>query len=261
MNRLYHELAHLWPLLSPVEDYATEAASILGLLHELGILGKGLPRPALLELGAGGGHTLAYLSQFADAVAVDQSPQMLEQCRRLNPEVACVVGDMCSVALDRQFDVVLCHDAIDYLTTEGQLNQVAANAWRHLRPGGVFIVAPTYTADDPVDGQVETDQNRDDRRVLTFTSYLHDPDVNDQTYRMVMVLIVDEAGRIMVHHEEHELGLFSPKCWLKTLSGAGFSSRRVELRASAPPTADGPPEAGSEVPYPVFVGLKPGSVV
>ena len=53
-NRLYGDLAYLWPLVSPVEDYAAEARCWQDVLRSK--LGPG--RHCLLELGAGGGHHL-----------------------------------------------------------------------------------------------------------------------------------------------------------------------------------------------------------
>ncbi|MCC5827939.1 MAG: class I SAM-dependent methyltransferase [Phycisphaeraceae bacterium] len=260
MHRFYDELADLWPLLSPVEDYAAEAGSILNLLYELRYLGNGA-RPRLLELGAGGGHTLAHLTEFVDATAVDISPAMLEQCGKLNPEVECIEADMCSVTLDREFDVVLCHDAVDYLTDTGQVRRMIRTAWDHLRPGGLFICAPTYTTEEPIDGQVETDQNRDGHRCVTFMSYLYDPDVNDGRFRMVLVVITDEAGQVKVFHEEHELGLFSPKTWLTLLFKQGFQPQRITLKASPPRDLERCEADQDAVPYPVFVGMKPSAAM
>ena len=56
--RLYYELAYLWPIISPPEEYAEEA----GHWHDAirGKLGPG--RHQLLELGVGGGHNLSHLT-------------------------------------------------------------------------------------------------------------------------------------------------------------------------------------------------------
>ena len=113
--RLYTDLAHLWPRLSPPQDYAPEADAIRHILLDHGLTLD--PRCALIEFGAGGGHTLHHLRHDFDCVAVDLAPAMLEQCRRLNPDVETIVGDMRTTRLNQTFDAVLIHDAIDYLTT------------------------------------------------------------------------------------------------------------------------------------------------
>jgi len=59
MLKLYTELAAWWPLLSPSEDYADEAAFFAQILAEAGLP----PSPSLLELGCGGGSNAFYLKK------------------------------------------------------------------------------------------------------------------------------------------------------------------------------------------------------
>ena len=116
-NRLYGDLAWLWPIMSPPEEYADEAG------YWLRVLRSRLPsgRRRVLELGTGGGHFLHQLTGEYDATAVDLSEAMLAHSRRLNPGVAHHVGDMRSVRLGETFDAVLIHDSLDYMTTEVEL--------------------------------------------------------------------------------------------------------------------------------------------
>ena len=72
-NRMYDEFSHLWPLISPREDYAEEAACWRDALREK--LGPG--RHEILELGTGGGNNLSYLTADFQATAVDISDEML----------------------------------------------------------------------------------------------------------------------------------------------------------------------------------------
>ena len=116
-DRMYTDLAHLWPLISPPEDYAEEAGYWRDVLREK--LGPG--RHEILELGVGGGHNLSHLTGDFQATAVDLSEKMLEHSRRLNPEVEHHVGDMRTFRLDRKFDAVLVHDAICYMLNEDDL--------------------------------------------------------------------------------------------------------------------------------------------
>lgn len=50
-HRLYGDLAIWWPLISPPEEYAEEAAYIATVLGSAAI-----PVQDVLELGSGGGH-------------------------------------------------------------------------------------------------------------------------------------------------------------------------------------------------------------
>ena len=81
--RMYNDLAYLWPIISPPEDYAEEAGYWRRAIRET--LGEG--RHQVLELGVGGGHNLSHLTADFQATAVDVSPRMLEISRRLNPDV------------------------------------------------------------------------------------------------------------------------------------------------------------------------------
>jgi SAM-dependent methyltransferase len=77
---MYDEFAHLWPLISLAEDYATEARYWRDVLRAK--LGPG--RHAILELGVGGGCNLSHLAAEFQATAVDLSPKMLDHCRGLS---------------------------------------------------------------------------------------------------------------------------------------------------------------------------------
>ena len=65
--RLYYELAYLWPIISPPEEYAEEAGHLHDAIRDK--LGPG--RHELLELGVGGGHNLSHLTAQFECTAVD----------------------------------------------------------------------------------------------------------------------------------------------------------------------------------------------
>ena len=60
LHRLYNDLAWLWPVISPPEEYADESGYWRRALW--GKLGEG--RHRILELGSGGGHNLSHLTRF-----------------------------------------------------------------------------------------------------------------------------------------------------------------------------------------------------
>ncbi|MEM1096726.1 MAG: class I SAM-dependent methyltransferase, partial [Bacteroidota bacterium] len=136
MEKLYDELAHWWPLLSPPSDYLDDAAFFAKQL-----VGARLPAEAsLLELGAGGGSLAFHLkTHVAQTVLTDLSPQMVEVSRAVNPNCTHKVGDMRTLRLDRVFDAVLIYDAIEYMRTEDDLRQALTTAHVHCAPGGVAL--------------------------------------------------------------------------------------------------------------------------
>src|SRR5262245_56341364 len=127
---LYGELAAWFHLVSSPEEYEEEVAvyrPLLKLAH---------PAERLLELGSGAGCNAFHLKRDFACTLTDVSPDMLEASRRINPECEHVVGDMRTLRLQRQFDVVFVHDAIMYMTTEDDLQKAMTTAFVHCRPGG-----------------------------------------------------------------------------------------------------------------------------
>lgn len=138
--KLYRELASWWPLLSAPGDYAEEAAFYEGVLRGA----CSFPPRTLLELGSGGGNNAFHLKRNLRLTLVDPAEGMLEVSRVLNPECEHLPGDMRTVRLDREFDLVFIHDAIAYMTTVDDLRLALQTAWIHTRPGGAALFAPDF---------------------------------------------------------------------------------------------------------------------
>jgi SAM-dependent methyltransferase len=244
LPRLYAELAALWPLISPVEDYAGEADVLAEVIRsELGLKRsrRAAPRPRVLELGAGGGHTLHHLRAGFDMTAVDLSPGMLAACRRLNPDVPTFVGDMRSVRLpatmvpDGGFDAVLIHDAIDYMRSPRDVTRTLATVRAHLRPGGVLVIAPTYVRETFRNHDHEADQHSDGRTTVTYLSHIHDADPDDTRYELRLTFLIERRGRVRQIDDRHTCGLFSVSNWVQLLGNAGFDARAADDPSTALP--------------------------
>jgi SAM-dependent methyltransferase len=240
---MYAELASWWPLLSPPEEYAEEAA-----FYERALLDACDPPPrTILELGSGGGSNASHLTARYRMVLVDLSPGMLEVSRALNPECEHVQGDMRTVRLGREFDAVFVHDAVAYMTTEDDLRRAIETAYVHCRPGGAALFAPDYlretfrpsTASGGSDGDCGS---------LRFLEWTWDPDPADNTYVVdYAYMLRDEDGAVRVLHDRHVEGVFAREVWLRLLADAGFVPREVPF---VHPEVEGGP-------LPVFVAVKP----
>ena len=241
-HRFYGELAVWWPLISPPEDYEEEAAFAATLLRS-----GSIPVREVLELGSGGGHNASYLKASFAMTLVDLSEQMLDVSRRLNPECHHRVGDMRSVRLGRTFDAVFVHDAIDYMTTEGDLGRAIETAFVHCRPGGVAVFVPDHTRESFEGTTDHGGSDADDGRGARYLAWSWDPDPADTSVLTEYAFMLREADRaVAVVHETHRTGLFGREDWLRLLGEAGFQARAVDEVTSE-----------DRRPRDFFLGLRP----
>jgi len=217
-HRMYGDLAYLWPLISPPEDYAAEAQRWLAVLREK--LGPG--RHEILELGVGGGHNLSHLTGEFQATAVDLSEEMLKHSITLNPSVEHHIGDMRTIRLGKTFKAVIIHDAIDYMLTVADLRATFATAAAHLEPGGVFVTAPDHFQETYRDPCVHSSTRSDGQTELTFIEFDYDPNSEDTTVESIMIYLIREGGVLRIEHDRHVTGLFPLQTWLDLLAEAGF---------------------------------------
>jgi SAM-dependent methyltransferase len=244
LPRLYRELAAWYPLLTPVGDYAEEAAFYLRLFEEH----CARPPRTLLDLGCGGGHNVAHLKATLACTLVDLAPAMLDLSRCLNPACEHVLGDMRSVRLGRFFDCVLVHDAVSYMASRADLASAIATAFEHTAPGGVALLQPDFVAETFEPG---TDTGGSDAggRGLRYLEWRWVRDPNHEAYVTDMVYVLrDERGAVEVLHDRHEMGLFPRAVWLELIAAAGFEPRAVPFEHSSCTNT------GREV----FLGLRPG---
>jgi ubiquinone/menaquinone biosynthesis C-methylase UbiE len=111
-----------------IQNYTTEAQSIL-------------------DLGCGTGYHAALLAKKGYSVhGVDLSAEMLEQAKTRveNQTMASCLsfsqGNVCTIRLDRQFDVVLAlFHVVNYQVTNQDLLATFATVKNHLKAGGIFI--------------------------------------------------------------------------------------------------------------------------
>lgn len=220
--KLYAELAEWWPLLSPPEEYTEEVAFFLQTLRH----NDGPEQPTMLDLGSGGGSNAFHLKAHFTMTLVDIAPDMLSVSRSINPECEHVVGDLRSIRLGRQFDVVFIHDAIDYMTTQTDLRLALENAYRHCKPGGQALFVPDHVREN---FQPDTDHGgRDgDGRALRYLEWQFDPDETDSTYTTHYVFLLREGDTVHVEHDQHVCGLFGRADWLRLLTEVGFSPECV----------------------------------
>jgi SAM-dependent methyltransferase len=214
---MYSDLAPWFHLLTHPSDYWDEAAFVTRVVDDVAI-GEAT---TLLELGSGGGNNASHLKARFTCTLTDISPDMLALSRTLNPECEHLDGDMRTLRLGREFDVVFIHDAISYLTTEEDLRAAIETAAAHVRPGGVVVLTPDATSEI---FQPKTDHgghDGDDGRSLRFLEWTHA--ATGSTYEVDYLIIARGPGEEeRVVHDRHTLGVFPRSTWEALIAQAGL---------------------------------------
>ncbi|MBN2146344.1 MAG: class I SAM-dependent methyltransferase [Anaerolineales bacterium] len=223
--RMYGDLAWLWPYISRKEHYMDEAATFRRLIGEH----TRIETHTLLHLGCGGGHLDYWLKHTFQVTGVDLSDGMLENARRLNPELRYQQGDMRSLRLGQAFDAVICADSIDYMLSEDDLKAVFETAFWHLKPGGIFCTYAEYLAGSFPQNSVDCSSNREGDIEVAFFENYYDPDPTDTTCEFVFVYLIRQAGKLTIESDRHIGGLFPLETWLRLLKDVGFLVHQVDL--------------------------------
>ena len=236
--KLYEDLAGWFHLLTAPSEYAEEAEQFRSLMVEACPEAR-----TVLELGSGGGNNAWHLKKHFELTLTDVSEAMLELSRSINPECEHVAGDMRTLRLERTYDAVFVHDAVDYMLTEDDVRAAMTTVGVHCRPGGVAIVVPDHLVENFV-SSTEHGGNDEGERGLRYLMWTWDPDPSDHTYLADFAYLLRQGTEVRVEHDRHLCGLFTRQTWLSALDEAGFD---VEVRA-----AEHDEEAGLEI----FVGVK-----
>jgi SAM-dependent methyltransferase len=219
--RFYQELAAWWPLFSPPVQYIDEADDLLRRLAPLPLPGAN----TMLELGSGGGSLAFHLKKQFTLTLTDLSEGMLAESRAINPEAEHVAGDMRTLRLDREFDYVLVHDAVCYMTELGDLRAAIATAAVHCKRGGTVIFLPDYVKETFTPGTDNGGEDSADGRGFRYLEWQWDPDPNDSTYLVDYAFLLREAnGEVRVVHDRHIEGLFPRATWLSLFEAAGLAA-------------------------------------
>lgn len=220
--RLYHDLAWLWPLWGDPAEYGPWCEHVTALIREHSLV----PAQSLLNLGCGGGKNAFNLKRHFRVTGLDLSAPMLDNARRLNPDCTFVQGDMRDCDLGRDFDCVVVDDAVAHMLTLDDLAALFRTAFRHVRPGGVMVVAPEYTKESFRQNTTRVStlapHLKPDNVDVTFIENEYDPDPTDNTYEFTLVYLIREEGKLRVETDHDLAGLFALEQWRTTLRRAGF---------------------------------------
>jgi len=220
---LYGDLARYYDKIYQGKDYVKDIDRLQGLLDRYG------PPPGdeLLDIGCGTGNHVEILEKRFRCTGVDVEEEMLAIAREKVPSATFVEGDMRSIDLGREYDVVTSlFGTLGYARDEDGLWGTIENMARHLRPGGLMVVDPWYTPDRWIDGFVNL--TTVDEPELKIARVGHSTRI-EEISRMELHYLVAEKGVGVRHYEEvHEMGLFEVELVLGSMREAGLDARFLE---------------------------------
>jgi SAM-dependent methyltransferase len=225
--KIYNEFADWFHLLTHPSDYVGEAADYVRIIQTICPAAR-----TLLELGSGGGNNAFHMKRAFECTLTDVSPRMLHLSRSINPECEHLVGDMRTLRLGRLFDAVFVHDAVEYMTSIGDLSRAAATAFAHTRPGGVALFVPDGTRETFCESVDDGGHDGLDGRALRYLEWTVDPDPLDDRYEVHFACLLRNGATVQAVHDRHEHALFTRQQWLDVLAAAGFE-------VSTPPIDEG----------------------
>jgi trans-aconitate 2-methyltransferase len=107
--------------------------------HGRGVVELLSPQPGerILDLGCGTGHLTSEIASVgAEVIGIDNSRSMIEEARRLYPDLVFEIRDAADFHLDGLFDAIFSNAAIHWMKDQ---RAVARCIWEALRPGGRFV--------------------------------------------------------------------------------------------------------------------------
>jgi SAM-dependent methyltransferase len=217
MVKIYNEFADWFHLLTHPSDYAEEAADYVRIIQTACPGAR-----TVLELGSGGGNNAFHMKRAFTCTLSDLSPRMLQLSRSINPECEHVVGDMRTLRMDRLFDAVFVHDAVEYMTSLADLSLTAATALAHTRPGGVALFLPDGTKETFRESVDEGGHDGADGRGLRYLAWTLDPDPSDDRYEVHFACLLRSGATVQAVHDRHEHALFTRQQWRDVLAATGF---------------------------------------
>jgi ubiquinone/menaquinone biosynthesis C-methylase UbiE len=240
-SKMYTDLAEWFTTLSAPQEYAEEAALYHSIFQEV----AESPIQTILELGAGSGNNASHLKQHYTMTLVDLSPQMSAESQKLNPDCEHHVGDMRSFRLNRQFDAVFIHDAIDYMLTLDDLQAAITTAELYCKAGGVIMIVPDFVRETftPYTSYGGHDTPKS-MRYLEWVWQIN-PDARTYYTDFTYLIRINETEMQSIY-DRHICGLFSKNEWFKAFTKVGLE---VEMRESII-------EGDSDSRQPIFVAKK-----
>lgn len=215
--KLYDELAWVWSVLTPEGTYQEEAHRIIAIAEDA--LSHSVQ--SILELGSGGGYLASQFPERAEVVLVDNSLEMLQESRIRNPQREHVRADMLTVDCQRQFDLIVVHDAIMYVPDQKAIQRLLRNICRHMHASSVVCIIPDVIKETFCERALQGGGEEPDRAVL-LSEWHWDPDPEDDHIQVEFSLLIRENAQVSSIHESHRMLILSMEEWFALFTEAGL---------------------------------------
>jgi ubiquinone/menaquinone biosynthesis C-methylase UbiE len=224
---LYNKLARYYDLIYASKDYEGEARYQAQLIEKY----KRSAGRDLLEMACGTGRYLELFAKEFTCTGVDLNPAMLSIARKRVKKATLVQGDMLTLKLGKQFDVVAClFSSIGYVRGHRNLRKAIGNFADHLEPGGVMLISPWISKEDFNVGMpyLDTYESKDIKIARAVVSRLKGKNVSLINFNWMIA----EKHKPVQHVDDdvHELTMHSHEELMDAMSEAGMRGRLIRGR-------------------------------
>jgi daunosaminyl-N,N-dimethyltransferase/N-dimethyltransferase len=165
---------------------------------------------------------MVHLRRYFDVAGFDLAEEMIAVARTKLSDAPLWCADLRSFTVDGTYDAALClFSSIGYLRTLAELRSAAASFARALRPGGVVLIEPWFTASQWEVGRptLQTYQG-EDLKLARATVAEREGDV---AVMVMHTLVVERGQRVRHIVDRHEMWMCPHELLESTFAGAGFS--------------------------------------
>ena len=162
-----------------------------------------------------------------DGVGNDVMEAAMIVLEKIGLDAEYIEGDMKTIQLNRQFDVVAIPDSIDYMVSEDDLLQAITNAVFHLKIGGILIVVAKTQETFHNNNFAYSGEKEGVSVTLLENNYINTFKPN--TYEATFMYLIRKKGQLSIHTENQILGLFSQATWENIFKKAGFVIQKTTL--------------------------------
>ena len=175
----------------------------------------------LLDIACGTGEQARCFSRFFQVIGLDLSEGMLEIAQKKVPEAEFLVADMCDFDLNREFDVVVnLYGSIGFAENFLRMKAAVQISYRHLKPGGVFILTPWSTKETFQEGVFSSANRRND---ICFCRMEVIRRLSDDKVRVEMHHLIGKDLQVRSYKHEQTITLFGESEYVSALESAGFT--------------------------------------